>query len=91
MIQVGMDRSTVELDAGLEPDVVLAAAVAAGAKVVHFEIADPSLEQVFIDYVGHPADQETHLAPVDGEASAADGAPSPQTSTQGAAPAEDAA
>ncbi len=65
IIQVGMDRMSVELDVGLEPDIVLAAAVKAGAKVLHFEIADPSLEQVFIDFVGHPPDEETHLAPVD--------------------------
>ena len=91
MIQVGMDRSTVELDAGLEPEAVLAAAVAAGAKVVHFEIADPSLEQVFIDYVGHPADQETHLAPVDGEEAAPEGAEAPDAATPRAAAAEDAA
>jgi ABC-2 type transport system ATP-binding protein len=64
VIQAGMDRSTVELDAGVEPDVVLAAAVAAGARVRHFEIADPSLEQIFIDFVGRPPDEEQHLAAV---------------------------
>jgi ABC-2 type transport system ATP-binding protein len=63
VIRAGMGRSTIELDPGTEPEAVLAAAVAAGAPVDHFEIADPSLEQVFIDHVGRPADEEVHLAP----------------------------
>ncbi|MFL5779549.1 MAG: ABC transporter ATP-binding protein [Chloroflexota bacterium] len=51
-------RIEVELLDGTDPSAVLAAAIAHGARVSRFETAEPSLEALFIEHVGRPADVE---------------------------------
>ena len=62
VLRPGIDRTDIELDDGVEPGIVLAAAIAAGARVSHFEVAEPSLEQIFIDHVGRAPDEDVPAA-----------------------------
>ena len=58
------DYLEVTVPADLEPDDILRRALERGERVTLFEIADPSLEEVFVSHVGRRAidEEEEHLA-----------------------------
>jgi ABC-2 type transport system ATP-binding protein len=58
------DYLELTVPSGTDPQLVLQAALSRGERVTRFEIADPSLEEVFIAHVGRRAnEEEAHLAP----------------------------
>ena len=58
----GQDYTEVRVDAGTDPQAVLRAAMAQGDDVLRFEVADPSLEDVFVERVGALDVEERVLA-----------------------------
>ena len=75
VIRPGRDYTELYVEAGRDPESVLRAALERGEHVNRFEIADPSIEQVFIEHVGAaPSDGRTlaRHGPVGGPTSAAD-------------------
>jgi ABC-2 type transport system ATP-binding protein len=64
------DYVEVHVPADQDPEMVLRAAIEHGGRVTLFEIADPSLEEIFIEHVGRRAvdEAEEHLAATGKEA-----------------------
>ncbi|MPZ13923.1 MAG: ATP-binding cassette domain-containing protein [Chloroflexi bacterium] len=58
------DYAELNVRDGIDPHTILHATLERGVRVTRFEIADPSLEEVFVEYVGRSAvdETETHLA-----------------------------
>ncbi len=63
----GEDYVELQVSAERDPESILQAAIGRGERVTRFEIADPSLEEIFIEHVGRRAteESESHLASVD--------------------------
>ncbi len=58
------DFVELNVPSGTDPDRILTAALDRGERVTLFEIGEPSLEEIFIEHVGRPVDDEAerHLA-----------------------------
>ncbi len=67
------DYLELRVPSDLDPQSILRAAVDRGERVTRFEIAEPSLEEIFVEHVGRRAttDDEEHLAAVRGDESEA--------------------
>jgi ABC-2 type transport system ATP-binding protein len=62
VVRPGNDFTELDVDRDRDPELVLRAALERGCRVTRYEIADPSLEEIFIQHVGRPAGEERHLA-----------------------------
>ncbi|HEX5452024.1 MAG TPA: ATP-binding cassette domain-containing protein [Candidatus Limnocylindrales bacterium] len=62
--RAGRDYTELEMADGFDPEAVLQAALAHGERVSRFEIAEPSIERIFVERVGRAAaiDEERTLA-----------------------------
>ena len=62
VVRPGEDYVELEVDRSIDPEIVLKAALDRGQRVIEFVIADPSIEQIFIEKVGRAPSEEHHLA-----------------------------
>ncbi|MGH2466314.1 MAG: DUF4162 domain-containing protein, partial [Candidatus Limnocylindrales bacterium] len=56
--RAGRDYTELELGDGLDPESVLQAALAHRERVTRFEIAEPSIERIFVELVGRQVETE---------------------------------
>ena len=57
------DGAALELMPGADPAAILAGVLAGGGSIRRFEVTEPSLEAIFIEHVGRPADDDERMAP----------------------------
>jgi ABC-2 type transport system ATP-binding protein len=60
--RTGQDYTELDVDRGVDPEIILRAALDHGERVTNFLIADPSIEEIFIERVGRPPSEDHHLA-----------------------------
>ena len=70
MLRSDATGAELELLPGAEPSAILAEVLAQGIRVNRFEVAEPSLEALFIELVGRPPDDDAQLAPESSDAAA---------------------
>jgi len=68
VVRPGRDYTELEVLGSTDPEVILQAALARGERVTLFEIADPSIEQIFVERVGRSAREDVSLAGIEGPA-----------------------
>jgi ABC-2 type transport system ATP-binding protein len=62
IVRPGEDYTELDVDRSIDPETVLRAALDRGLRVTQFVIADPSIEDIFIEKVGRRPTEEQHLA-----------------------------
>jgi len=60
----GQDYTEMEVARDRDPETILRAALDHGLRVMTFQIADPTIEQIFVEKVGQTPSDERHLAAV---------------------------
>jgi hypothetical protein len=84
-VRPGAGFAELELAAGSEAAAVLAAAVSRGAAVTRFEVAEPSLEAIFVERVGRAADDDERTLAPDVPVAGTTGGAAPATASDEAA------
>ncbi|HEX8026683.1 MAG TPA: DUF4162 domain-containing protein, partial [Candidatus Limnocylindrales bacterium] len=62
IVRPGEDYTELDVDRGIDPETILRAALDRGLRVTQFVIADPSIEDIFIEKVGRKPTEDQHLA-----------------------------
>jgi ABC-2 type transport system ATP-binding protein len=64
VVRPGRDYTELEVRGATDPEEILREAMARGERVTRFEIADPSIEQIFVERVGKSTREDQSLAAV---------------------------